>query len=175
MDAEATRDALFTAGWFGLMTMVWLGWAQEDPPKAWRVWLGVGSVAGTLLAIGFGVAVASRWDSPSALEGRYGWFGALVAVEVVAAGLGCLMLARRGQNRWMAWWVAVVVAAHFLPLGWLLRSGLVAAVGVVQVAALLLLVPRLRAGTRPTSATVGPVMGGALLLAAVVSGVVALS
>ena len=101
--------------------------------------------------------------------------GLLVAVEVAAAGLGCLVLARRGQDRWTAWWVAVVVAVHLVPLGWLLRSVPVAAVGVVQIAALLLLVPRLRTSTRPTSATVGPVMGGSLLCAALVSGVLALT
>jgi hypothetical protein len=175
MDAEFTRDALFTAGWFGLMTMVWLGWAQEDPPKAWRFWLGAGSVAGTLVAVGFGVAVATHWDAPTALEGRYGWFGLLVAVQVVAAGLGCLVLARRGRSRWMAWWVALVVAVHFLPLAWLLRFGLVGVVGVAEAAALLLLVPHLRGSTRPTSATVGPVMGCSLLIAALACGIPALS
>lgn len=175
MDTELTRDALFIAAWFGLMAMVWFGWAQEDPPTSWRLWLSLGAVVGTLVAIGFGVGVATHWDSPTALEGRYGWFGALVAAELVVAGLGNLVLARRGQTRWMAWWVALTVAVHFVPLGWLMQSWLIGAFGLAQGMSLLLLVPRLGAGTRPTSATVGPVMGGSLLLAALVSGAVILS
>ncbi len=175
MDAEFARDALFTAAWFGLMTTVWLGWAQEDPPRPWRIWLGIGSGAGALVAVGFGVAVASHWDAPTALSDRYGWFGVLVAAQVVAAGLGSLLLARRGRARWMAWWVALVVAVHFVPLGWLLDFGLVGALGIMEATALLLLVPRLRASTRPTSAPVGAVMGCSLLLGSMISGAVGLS
>ena len=46
---------------------------------------------------------------------------------------------------------------------------------MVQSVALLLLVPRLRRGTRRTSATVRTVIGTILLLAALVSGVCALA
>src|SRR5690349_16943510 len=73
-------------------------------------------------AVTFGVLTAVNWDRPTALEGDYPWFGALVAAEVIAAGTGCLVLARRGASRWMAWWVAVVVAVHFLPLALLLND-----------------------------------------------------
>lgn len=164
MITEHLRDAQFTAAWFGLMTMVWFGWAQEAPPKSARVWLGLGSVLGVALAATFAVIVAFNWGSPSALEGRYAWFGVLTGIELLAAGGGCLVLARRGRHRWMAWWVGLVVALHFVPLGILLGDWSVSVLGGLMVGALVALLPRLRRGTATTSSTVGPVMGSSLLV-----------
>jgi hypothetical protein len=166
MLTDFLRDQYFTTAWFGLMAFVWFGWSQEDPPQRWRVWLGVGSVLGLGFAAGFGVLTATHWSSPTALDGRYQWFGVLVAAEVVAAGAGCLVLARRGASRWMAWWVAVVVAAHFLPLAVLLSDVGIAVAGVVLLVALGAVVPRLRAADWPTSRLAGPVMGVVLLVSA---------
>lgn len=168
MLTEFVRDQYFTTAWFGLMAMVWFGWAQEDPPKRLRVWLGVGSVLGIGFAVAFGVLTAVNWGEPTALDGRYPWFGVLVAAEVVVAGVGCLVLAKRGASRWMAWWVAVVVAAHFLPLALLLADWGIAVAGVVQLVALGIVVPRLRATDTATSRVAGPVMGMVLLLSAAV-------
>ncbi|GAB2496000.1 hypothetical protein [Streptosporangium sandarakinum] len=173
MLTEFLRDQCFTTAWFGLMAFVWFGWAQEDSPRDWRIRLGAGSVLGVGLAVAFGVLTAANWDQPSALEGEYAWFGLLVAVEVAAAGAGCLVLARRGASRWMAWWVAIVVAAHFLPLALLLNDLSVAVVGVVQLVALGVAVPRLRGTTTPSSRSAGPVMGVTLLLSAAISAVIA--
>jgi hypothetical protein len=169
MLTEFVRDQCFTAAWFGLMAFVWFGWAQEDPPRSWRVWLGAGSVLGIGFAVTFGVLTAVNWDRPTALEGDYAWFGALVAAEVIAAGTGCLVLARRGAPRWMAWWVAVVVAVHFLPLALLLNDLGVAVVGVVQLIALGVVVSRLRDTDGPSSRLAGPIMGASLLTSAMIS------
>jgi hypothetical protein len=136
------------------MTGVWLGWAQEAPPRRLRPWLVAGSVAGLVLAVGFGVAVGLNWSSSSALDGRYQWFGVLVGAEGLAAGLGCGLLAQRGRPRWMAWWVGFVVAAHFVPLAFLLSDLSIGVVGVLQVVALLALLRRLRRAADPSSATV---------------------
>jgi uncharacterized membrane protein len=171
MITDFLRDALFTTAWSGLMTGVWLGWAQEAPPRRLRPWLIAGSVVGLVLAVGFGVAVGLNWSSPSALEGRYQWFGMLVGAEGLAAGLGCGLLAQRGRQRWMAWWVGLVVAAHFVPLAFLLSDLSIAVVGVLQVVALLALLPSLRKADNPTSATVGPVMGFSLLTYGLVTAV----
>lgn len=167
------RDQCFTAAWFGLMAFVWFGWAQEDPPRRWRIWLGAGSALGVGFAVAFGVLTAVNWDQPSALEGRYAWFGVLVAAEVVVAGAGCLVLARRGASRWMAWWVALVVAAHFPPLALLLNDIGVAVVGIVQLVALGVAGSRSRGGTTPSSRTAGPIMGATLLLSAAISAAIA--
>ncbi|MGH8877950.1 MAG: hypothetical protein ACRD0P_11500 [Stackebrandtia sp.] len=169
MFTEFLRDALFTTGWFGLMTCVWLGWAQEDPPSRWRGRLGAGSVLGIACAVGFGVATGLHWHMESALDGKYHWFGILVAAEVVLAGAGCWYLASRRRGRWMSWWVAVVVATHFFVLAWFLADVSIAAIGAIQLVALLSLVPRLRRSRRTTSAVVGVVMGATLLGYAVLS------
>lgn len=171
MTTEFLRDHAFTTAWFGLMTFVWLGWAQEDPGPVRRWVLGAGSALGVALAGVFGLLVARHWDTPSALDGRYAWMGVVVAAEVLAAGVGCWLLSRRGEGRWMAWWVAVVVAAHFVPLALLLQHGAIATVGVVQLIGLVAGLPRLRAVDWPTSRVVGPWMGATLLLTAGISAV----
>lgn len=168
---EYLRDALFTGAWFGLMTMVWCGWAQEGPPRRWPLWLGIGSGLGMVIAVVFGIMVWRTWDSPSALEGRYHWFGVLVAGEVLAAGLGAWYLLRRRQGRWVAWWVAVVVALHFLPLAALLQTPLLSLIGVVQLVGLIALLPRLRRREGPTSALVGVLMGCTLLASGIIIGI----
>ncbi|GAB3454596.1 hypothetical protein [Actinophytocola sediminis] len=172
MLTEFARDHAFTIGWFGLMAFVWFGWGQEDPPAAWRWRLGVGSGLGVLLAGVFGFVVFRRWADGSALEGRYAWFGVLVAAEVVAAGVGGLYLSRTGRGRWLAWWVAVVVAVHFVPLAFFLADASLVVLGVLQLGALGFLVRRLRADDGPTSRLVGPVMGTSLLVFAALSLVV---
>lgn len=169
MLTEFLRDQAFTLGWFGLMAVVWFGWAQEDPPPGRRGLLGAGSVLGLALAGWGGYLVARNWSGETALAGRYHLFGLLVLIEVLAAGLGCWQLHRRGRDRWMAWWVAVVVALHFLPLAALLDDWTIAVPGVLQVAGLAALVPRLRGAQASTSRWVGPLMGGVLLLFSLVS------
>lgn len=165
MLAEFPLNQAFTTAWFGLMTIVWLGWAQEAPSPRLRGLLGAGSVVGIALAALFGYAVYARWSDGSVLAGREAWFGVLVAVEVVVAGVGAVILARRGQGRWAAWWVALTVALHFIPLGLaILGDWSVAALGIVQTVGLLLLIGPLRRREGPTSAVVGPFMGATLFV-----------
>ena len=173
MLTDFARDHAFTIAWFGLMTMVWCGWGQEDPPRRLRWVLGAGSVLGILVAGVFGYGVFVRWDQGTALEGRYEWFGVVVLLEVVLAAAGCLVLSRKRLSRWMAWWVALVVALHFLPLAFFFDDWSLLGLGAVQAVCLVAALPKLRAdaGT-PTSRLVGPVMGATLLLFAAASTVV---
>lgn len=176
MFTEYLRDQCFTTAWFGLMTMVWFGWAQEDPPRSWRGWLGAGSVLGVILFGLFLFLTVRNWGGATALEGKYAWFGVLTAIEVVVALVGAIVLWRRGRKRWMAWWVAFVVALHFVPLGWVLLDDVsIVAAGIVQAVLLVALLPMLRRAEYPTSRVVGPVMGGTLLLYALVSGALVLA
>jgi hypothetical protein len=127
------------------------GWAHGALPRRLRPWLVPGAVAGLALAVGFGVSVALNWSSPSAIEGKYQWFGVLLGAEGLAAGRCWGLLARRGRSRWTAWWVGLVVAVHFVPL---------AVLGAVQAVTLSALLPRLRRADGPTSATVIPAVFG---------------
>ncbi|MWV58861.1 hypothetical protein [Rathayibacter sp. VKM Ac-2754] len=171
MTTEYLRDGLFLMAWFGLMTCVWLGWAQESPPKRAQVPLGVGSGIGVLAGVGGGLLVWRVWGTPSALEGRYAWFGVLVAAEVVLAGAACAILAARGRKRWFAAGVGAVVAAHFVPLGVMLEDAGLVVFGIVQLVlvAAAVVVARRRGVT--ASFAIGVAMGATLLLAAPVAAV----
>jgi len=169
MLTEYVRDHAFTIAWFGLMAFVWFGWAQEDPPHSWRWKLAVGAGVGVIIAGLFGYEAAQRWDTATALDGHYVLFGSIVLVEVLVAALGCLLLWLRQHSRWMAWWVAFVVALHLLPLAWLLQDWSLLPLAVIQILLLFWLAYRLRAATTSTSQLVGPVMAGTFLLFAAVS------
>lgn len=163
----------FTIAWFGLMTFVWLGWSQEDPAKGMRPFLGIGSAIGLTLSILFGIMTQQNWGGPSALEGKYHLFGILVLVEVVLAVAGVLVLRHRKQGRWMAWWVALVVALHFVPLGLVLLNDVsVAVLGVLQTIALLAVIPTIRKAEYRSARVVGPLMGFSLLAYAIASAIV---
>lgn len=169
MLTEFVRDHAFTIAWFGLMAVAWFGWSQEDPPSHWRWKLGVGSIIGLAFTGAFGYAMVTRWGHDSALEGRYEWLGLLVLIEVVAATVGSVYLHRGGNGRWAAWWVALVVAAHFVPLAFLVEDGSLILLGLVQAAGLLLMTRPLRGKQWSTSRLVGPMMGVSMLFFAVVS------
>lgn len=157
------RDALYTTAWFGLMAAMWFGWAQEAPARRLRAPLIAGAVVGLVVAIGFGMLTALSWSDPTALEGRYPTFGLIVGAEVGLAGLGAAALALRDHRRWMAWWVAVVVAVHFVSLAWILGAPSLAVLGGVEVVALVVGARLDRARTAPTSRWAGPVMGLTIL------------
>jgi len=169
------RDTLFDAAWFGLMTVVWLGWAQEKPPQRWRVPLAVGSALGVVIAVGMGVLVRVHWDAPSAMTGREDWFGSLVGAEMLLAGVGGLVLWRTGRTQWIPLAVGLVVALHFIPLGIILSDPALPVLGVVQ---LVLVVLAARAAERRSwrpSFPIGMVMGGSLLMFALIAAAISLT
>ena len=171
---EEIRDSLYTTAWFGLMTAVWFGWAQEEPPARGRTALIVGAVLGLAIAVGFGVLTALHWPEPTALTGRYGLFGIVVAAEVLLAGGGAAGFLLTGHGRWVAWWVALVVAVHFISLAWIFSGPSLVWLGIVEVVALAVVAVLVRSSTYPTSRWVGPVMGLTILAFAVVNGVAVL-
>ena len=172
MLTEYLRDHAFAVMWLALMSGAWLGWSQEEPKPRWRPWLGAGSVIGLLSAFAFAALVWRNWDTPTALNGQYWMFGLLVVIEVAFIGIGCFVLARRGASRWFAWWAAVGVALHFVPLAWLFGDWSYAVLTVVQLAGLFALLPRLSRDDHPTSRWAAPWMGWTFLAFAAVSGVV---
>lgn len=165
MLTEFFRDQMFSVAWLGLMAFVWFGWGQEYQATRLRtVLLGIGSALGLGLAALFGYLVVVNWNEPSALDGQYEVFGFLVAAEFLLAGAGGGYLAYRKKSQWIAWWVALVVGAHFVPLAVLLQDGSLAVLGVLQVATLALVVPRIRGHGDTSSREAGPLMGLSLLL-----------
>ncbi len=168
------RDLLYTVAWFGLMTSVWSGWAQESPADGLRLPLVVGAGLGIALAVGFGVLTALNWRRATALEGRYASFGIVVATELALASAGAGGLAATGHPHWIAWWVALVVAAHFVSLAWIFRGSSLAVLGATEVVVLGVGALLAQGGSTPTSRWVGPLMALTILLYALVGAVVAL-
>jgi hypothetical protein len=83
MAAEFSRDAIATAAVFGFLASAWFGWAQDQPPPAWRRWLIAGSVLSLLTAVAGGVLTWRHWTDPTAFDADTSrTFGIIVGVEL---------------------------------------------------------------------------------------------
>lgn len=165
------RDHAMYAVIFGFFGFSWFGWAQAEPPAAWRLPLGIAS--GICLAVALaGLYFALRhWGDTTALAmpGAYQKFGIIFGIECTSALLGSLILMKFNKTAYIAPWIALVVGVHFAPLaavfkdaGLYLLSGLVTAVPFVS-----LLIAR---STSITASTLTCVMTGGLLFLFAVRG-----
>jgi hypothetical protein len=157
-----------TAAIFGFFAAAWFGWAQEDPPPRWRGWLIAGSVAGLLVAVAGGITAWRNWATGTAFDADTSpIFGVIVAIEVVLASGGAILLSRRGRRDLIAPWVALIVGLHFLPMAPLLEFPLFYVVGALVTIAALVSVPLARSRDITVSAVTGVLSGSVLLAAAV--------
>src|SRR5699024_9810029 len=144
------------------------------PPKRLRPLLGAGSIVGLGIAVWFGIHTATRWGEPSALDTNLTAYIVLVAAEVILCVAGAIALVLKGKGRWIAWWIGLVVAIHFIPLGFVLGDWASGILGAGLTTALLLVRPRLVRTDVVTSAVVGPIMGFSLLAFSITSALVVL-
>jgi hypothetical protein len=174
--ADHARDVAVMAAVFGVAGFAWFGWAQEAPPRAWRLPLGFGSALSLAVGIAGGALALRDWDMTSALAGEDArrWFGVVAGLEVAFVAVGAAVLARRRAGRWTATWTCIVVGVHFVPLAVIFGdAGLyVLAVALALVATVGIGVAR-RRGLHPSAVT-GLGAGAVLLLFAARSLVVAL-
>ena len=163
------RDAAVMTVVFGVAAMLWFGWAQEDPPRPWRLPLGIGGGLG-LVAAAIGVfLVWQNWGPETALATASARraFGITCGIEFGLAGLGAAVLGLTRRAEWIASWIALVVGAHFAPLALIFQDpGLfvLAALMILTVAASVML--QRRRGITPSAST-GLGSGSALLAFAV--------
>lgn len=175
-DVLFVRDFAFTALIFGVAAFVWYGWGQEDPPRAWRVLLAIGSGLGVITAIIGGVLVYQHWSSETALAAGDGYrtFGIVCGVEFGLAGVGAAFLGVTKRPEWISTWICFVVGVHFIPLAFIFDDfglfGLAAAMVITSAVSVYL---NRRTGVTP-SAVVGLGAGTSLLLFAVRGVVMAL-
>lgn len=176
MKPEYLRDAAMTAAIFGFFGFVWFGMAQEAPPAKWRAWLGIGSAVSILIAIGGGVLAWRHWGDGSAIDAESGpVFGIVVAVEVVLAAAGAVIVSVRGRKDLVVPWLAIVVGLHFVPLAWFFGFPALGVMGVLMAAAGVAGVPVARSKGLAASAVVGVASGLLLASTALLSLVVALT
>lgn len=170
MTAGFARDAAATAAIFGFFASSWFGWAQEQPPRAWRKALITGSVLSLLIAVAGGVLAWQHWSDGTAFNPNTGRdFGIIVGIEVAVAGLGAAVLAARHRTDLTAPWIALVVGVHLFPLAPLLQYPLLAVVAALVTVAALAAVPLARSTSIAVSAVTGIATGTVLLAAALIS------
>lgn len=170
------RDQAFTIAFFGIMSCVWFGMAQEDPVPQARRPLWAASALGVIMAVAFGVVVGRNWDTPSALDKDVWWvFGGTFVVVSLFIGSGAIVLKIRDHYRWFGWWIGLCVAVHFAPLVWVFDDWSYLILSVVQVAGLVVMLPRLRRAKYETSRWACAWLGSTFLVFSIVSAIVFLA
>ncbi|WP_028775799.1 hypothetical protein [Shimazuella kribbensis] len=113
---EYIRDYVMYASVFGVFGFSWFGWAQENPPKKWRIPLGIGSGISFIIGlIGIYLSI-QNWDESSALsrDGAYSSYLTFVIIEVILAAIGGILLTRYKKQSFIAPWICFVVGVHFI-------------------------------------------------------------
>ncbi|GAA1998384.1 hypothetical protein [Microbacterium ulmi] len=133
------RDLVMTGAIFGLAAFVWAGWAQEKPPMhwAWRVVLGILSLAGiALAALSIPTAIRS-WSTPTVIDPKSAAFVVYIVVfwiEVAACIALAIWATRSGRPDLIAPLILAVVGIHFLPLAAVFGQPIMAVAGVLLTA-----------------------------------------
>ncbi|MEU6075700.1 hypothetical protein [Micromonospora sp. NPDC047074] len=176
MTAQYVRDAAATAVVFGFFALSWYGWAQEAPPRSWRVPLGIASGIALLTAVVGGLLAWRHWSAGTAFDdGTSRSFGLVVGVEFAAAALGAGLLAVRRRTEFISTWVALVVGVHLFPVAALIGYPLIHVVAALVTLVAVAAIPVARARSLPVSAVTGLGTGTVLLVAALSSTVLALT
>lgn len=118
MELEYIRDYTMYAAIFGMFSFVWFGWAQENPRKHWRKYIGVASGI-ALLACLIGVYLSvTNWDAATALSGMDSLITYIIVfyAQLIIGGLGAFFLIRKKKKDYVAPWIAFIVGAHFFCL-----------------------------------------------------------
>jgi hypothetical protein len=170
MTAEFVRDAAATAAIFGFFASAWFGWAQDQPPQAWRKALLAGSITSVLTAVAGGILTWRHWSDGTVFgPDSSRTFGVIVGIEFVVAAAGAALLVARRRQALIPAWIALVVGVHFFPLAPLLHYPLLYPIAGLVTLAALGAIPLARTRSVAVSATTGLLVGPVLLAAALFS------
>ncbi|WP_245835670.1 hypothetical protein [Virgibacillus ndiopensis] len=101
---------------FGIFSFSWFGWAQENPRKSWRKYIGIAS--GLSLLVGVLVIYLSviNWNKPTVLSDSsvFNNYLTFVYLEFLIAGIGAILLIKYKQKDYISPWVAFIVGVHFI-------------------------------------------------------------
>lgn len=162
---EYVRDYMMAAAIFGLFTFVWFGWAQERPKENWRIYLGVGSGLGIVLAIfGFYLSI-NHWEAASALhhQANFSYYIIFVIIEFSIAAIVGLMLIFKKRSDYVAPWIAFIVGVHFFPLSFVFNDFTYNILGILVVTVSIISLP-LSKKLDVANSTITGIGAGTLLL-----------
>ncbi|SHF03831.1 hypothetical protein SAMN05444392_106179 [Seinonella peptonophila] len=100
---------------FGMFSFCWFGWAQENPRKNWRLYIGLASgIAFIISAIGIYLSV-KNWHGRTVLSDPsvYKYYLVVVLIEFLLAAIGAFVLIKYKKNNYVAPWIALIVGVHF--------------------------------------------------------------
>lgn len=112
------RDYAVYIAIFGIFSFSWFGWAQANPKKQWRKYIGFAS-GFSLIVGGLGIYLSiANWNEPSALNNResFGWYLVIVGLEVLIAIIGAIILSKKGLIDFISPFICFIIAIHFFPL-----------------------------------------------------------
>ena len=98
------RDYTMYTAIFGLFSFIWFGWAQENPRKSWRKYIGIASVIAILVSfLGIYLSVMN-WREPSALSTTKAFNSYLIFVwvEMILCGLGAFLFIKFKKSDYVA-------------------------------------------------------------------------
>lgn len=112
------RDYTMYTAIFGLFSFIWFGWAQENPRKSWRKYIGIASVIALLVSfLGIYLSILN-WKEPSALSNikAFNSYLIFVWIEIILCGFGAFLFIRFKRSDYVAPWIAFIVGIHFFGL-----------------------------------------------------------
>lgn len=112
---EYIRDYAMYAAIFGMFSLAWFGWAQENPRKHWAKYIGAASgLALVVCLIGVYLSV-TNWDESTALSeiGAFTNYLIVFYAEFLIGGFVAFFLIRNNKKDYVAPWIAFIVGVHF--------------------------------------------------------------
>ncbi|RDW19054.1 hypothetical protein CWR48_08365 [Oceanobacillus arenosus] len=167
---EFTRDYAMYTAIFGMFSMCWFGWAQENPRKSWRKYLGLASgIALVVSIIGIYLSV-THWHSPSALADSTAYKNYLIFffLEFTLAGIGAFFLIKFKRSNFVSPWIAFIVGIHFIWMKDVFQDASLYILAVLLIGISFISLPLSKMLEVPNSAITGALAGTALFCFAII-------
>lgn len=100
MELEYIRDYVMYTAIFGMFSFIWFGWAQENPRKNWRKYMGIASgIALLVCLIGVYLSV-TNWEEATALSEMNALTTYIIVfyAQLIIGGLGAFLLTRKKKR-----------------------------------------------------------------------------
>jgi|SRR5690625_4652489 len=115
MEPEYIRDYVMYMAIFGMFSFTWFGWAQENPRKSWRIYIGIASGVALILCLTGVYLSVKNWSSATVLSDGQNFTNYLIVfyAEFFIAGVGAFLLSRLNKKNYVAPWISFIVGTHF--------------------------------------------------------------